>query len=115
MLKPSRIALIVYGILCLGVIGSLLMPRLVVKYDAAAHIGVYALLTVWPVMIVGGFRKTIAVVVGIVLVSGLVEFLQRYSPERTASWMDFGMNTLGVTVGLAIGLLLKRKYQSVQA
>lgn len=115
MFKNSRIALIVYGILCLGVIGSLLMPRLVVKYDAAAHIAVYALLTVWPVMVVGNFKKILMVVIGITLVGGLVEFLQRYSPERTASWMDFGMNTVGVAVGFAIGLLLKRKYQSVQA
>lgn len=115
MFKSSRTALFIYGILCLGVIGSLLMPRLVVKYDGAAHIAVYALLTIWPVMMMGSFRKVLVVVLSIILISGVVEFLQRYSPERTASWMDFGMNTVGVAVGLAIGLLLKRKYQSAQA
>lgn len=115
MLKYSKAGLLVYGALCLGVIGFLLMPHLVVKYDGAAHIAVYALLTFWPVMVIGSLRKAVMIALGMVLVGGIIEFLQRYSPERTASWMDFGMNTVGVMLGFMIGALVRQKFRGSQA
>lgn len=43
-----------------------------------------------------------------VLMSGLIELLQAYCTggHRNGDWLDFGANTMGVTLGAAVGLLL---------
>lgn len=43
-----------------------------------------------------------------VLMSGLLELLQAYctAGHRNGDWLDFGANTLGVTLGTAVGLLM---------
>lgn len=45
-----------------------------------------------------------------VLMSGLIELLQAYCTggRRSGDWLDFLANSLGATLAVAIGLLLKR-------
>jgi VanZ family protein len=115
MSKITKISFLIYVSLCFGIVSALLMPRLVVRYDGAVHVAIFVLLTLWPVMAVTTLRQTLMVALGLIFAGALVEFLQRYSPERTASFMDFGMNVIGVLVGLMAGLLLRRKYQTLHA
>ena len=53
---------------------------------------------------------------GPILMSGLIELLQRYcTTNRSGEWLDFLADTLGVGLGALIGLLfyrLKRKRQA---
>ena len=45
-----------------------------------------------------------------VLMSGLLELLQEYctAGHRNGDWLDFAANTIGVTIGALVGLLMKR-------
>ena len=45
-----------------------------------------------------------------VLMSGLLELLQEYctAGHRNGDWLDFAANTIGVTIGVLVGLLMKR-------
>lgn len=115
MFTVTRITFLAYACLLLVIVAALLMPHLVVKHDSLAHIAAYSLLMVWPAIMIRDLKKTAIAAIMIVTMSGVVEYLQRYSPERTASWSDFGMNTVGVMVGLIAGLLLKKKLRPAQA
>lgn len=108
MLRVTTLTKLIYACLLVVIVAALLMPHLVVAYDEAAHITAYALLMLWPAFIIKDVRKTLVVALGMIAIGGATEYLQRYSPERTASWSDFSLNTLGVITGLATGLILKR-------
>ena len=44
-----------------------------------------------------------------ILMSGLLELLQAYATTtRSGEWLDFAANSLGVTLGAAVGLLLMK-------
>ena len=44
---------------------------------------------------------------GPVLMSGLLELLQKYcTTTRQGEWLDFAANTVGVTLGTIIGLVM---------
>lgn len=112
MFTITRITMLAYACLMLIIVASLLMPHLVVKHDSIAHIAAYSLLMVWPACVIKDTKKTLLAAVALITMSGGVEYLQRYSPERTASWGDFSMNALGVLIGLMLGLAIKRKYRA---
>lgn len=44
--------------------------------------------------------------------AGCLEFLQRFSPGRTSSFLDFTMSGAGVLIGIAAFALLSRRWQS---
>ncbi|MBQ2192827.1 MAG: VanZ family protein [Prevotella sp.] len=50
-----------------------------------------------------------------ILMSGLLELLQAYATTtRSGEWLDFAANSLGVTLGAAVGLLLMKKYKDIR-
>ncbi len=108
MFKVSRVTVFAYVSMILIVVGALLMPNLVTKYDAAAHIAVFSALMFWPALVMADVRKSIFAGLLMIAVSGIVEYLQHYSLERTPSWGDFGMNTVGVVIGLVAGVVARR-------
>lgn len=50
-----------------------------------------------------------------VLMSGLLELLQEYctAGHRNGDWLDFAANTIGVTIGALVGLLMNRLWFKV--
>ena len=93
--------------------GGLVMPHLVVKHDTIAHIGAFFVLMVWPAATLTKPMHIALTAVAMVCAGGLAEIIQRYSPERTASWEDFSMNVVGVTLGLVCGLLIRRRLRNL--
>ena len=50
-----------------------------------------------------------------ILMSGLLELLQAYATTtRSGEWLDFAANSLGVTLGAAVGLLLMIIYKDMR-
>jgi VanZ family protein len=50
-----------------------------------------------------------------ILMSGLLELLQAYATTtRSGEWLDFAANSLGVTLGAAVGLLLMKTYKDIR-
>ncbi len=50
-----------------------------------------------------------------ILMSGLLELLQAYATTtRSGEWLDFAANSLGVTLGAAVGLLLMKIYKDIR-
>jgi VanZ family protein len=51
-----------------------------------------------------------------VLMSGLLELLQEYctAGHRNGDWLDFAANTIGVTIGALVGLLMNRLWFKVR-
>ena len=50
-----------------------------------------------------------------ILMSGLLELLQAYATTtRSGEWLDFAANSLGVTLGAAVGPLLMRIYKDIR-
>jgi len=50
-----------------------------------------------------------------ILMSGLLELLQAYATTtRSGEWLDFAANSLGVTLGAAVGLLLMKIYTDIR-
>lgn len=105
-------SLFIYAAILLVIAGGLLMPNLVVKHDTLAHIGAFFILMVWPAITLLRIKRVLIVALILVVAGGLAEFVQQYSPARTASWQDFAMNTVGVLLGLGCGLLVRRKLKS---
>lgn len=73
--------------------------------DKTHHFIAYAAITFplalrWP-------RSTWLSLSVVVVMSGLIELIQPYV-NRYAEWLDFGANMLGIIVGIALGLMLRR-------
>lgn len=79
-------------------------------YDKSAHFLSYTVFAVIGSFIQLAPRRFIALCVGIVLYSGLMEFGQSFVPNRVMSLLDFAANSLGVLVGYyASGWIQRRR------
>lgn len=77
----------------------------VLGWDKATHFTGYFLLTTW---FAGVARRSRYLVVGLLLIAfgGALEIAQGLMHEgRTADWLDFLANTLGITTALGVGAL----------
>lgn len=106
-------SLFIYAAILLLITGGLVMPHLVVKHDTVAHIGAFFVLTIWPAVTLPRLKQVGIAAIALVLAGGLAEFIQRYSPERTASWEDFSMNVVGVSLGVICGVLIRRRLRTL--
>jgi VanZ family protein len=106
-------SLFIYAAIALLIAGGLVMPHLVVKHDTVAHIGAFFVLMIWPAVTLPQLKQVALAAAALISVGGLAEFIQRYSPERTASWEDFSMNVIGVALGAVCGLLIRRRLRKL--
>ena len=54
-------------------------------------------------------RLLLWAVVGMIVLGGVVELLQAYcTTTRSGEWLDFLADSVGVLLGAAVGLLMKR-------
>ena len=75
------------------------------QYDKLMHYGAYAGLAFLSLLAFER-RRGIAVALSMILLGGVIEFLQNFSPGRTPEFADAIANTLGVFTGIALGLLV---------
>ena len=76
------------------------------------HLDVVFHFTSYLVMVVlGGSLISWYVLIPAVLIAAGTEFAQRFIPYRTASWSDFGINLLGITLG-ALALWIYRRFRN---
>lgn len=78
-----------------------------------AHIPVYAVLTfLWLRSFVGSHKySSYLIIIGILLVSISAEVIQSFIPGRTASIKDFGLDIIGIILGIS-ALNLLEKYRN---
>lgn len=75
------------------------------QYDKLMHYGAYAGLAFLSLLAFER-RRGIAVALSMILLGGVIEFLQHFSPGRTPEFADAIANALGVFSGIALGLLV---------
>jgi VanZ family protein len=65
--------------------------------DIAFHFSSYFVMAVLGASLIRWF-----VLIPTLTVAGATELIQRLLPHRTASWSDFGINVVGMTLGLVL-------------
>jgi VanZ family protein len=90
-------------------LGSSLLPPGTSWYAAKAlHVSAYALLAGLACWLPSGWGLRAAAWVAQAGHGALTEFLQRFVHGRTGRLFDVGLDTLGVLLGLSLGLALRR-------
>lgn len=106
----SRLFKVLFVIACLAIFAMSLMPGKQLPkdlpWDKALHFIGYAGLAFLARM---GSKKhpSWQIVIGCILFSLLIEFLQQFIPNRGFEWLDLLANSLGVLAGVVVGFLLK--------
>ena len=72
--------------------------------DKTHHLIAYAILA-FPTSVTN--QKVLSMTLLFILMGGAIEIIQPYV-NRYAEWLDFIANTIGVVIGLAIGLFLNK-------
>lgn len=88
-------------------------PAQVQYLDKFIHFWGYALVT-FSVMIFPYKKAKYRIFAWVFIIwgSGMVELMQHFVPNRTASWLDFFANTLGILFGGIVGSFLSMVYQN---
>lgn len=92
-------------------IGSLLPefgPTNRYDFDKFVHLGAYMALAFWPALALQKRTILLFFVTGLLLASGLIEWLQSGIAGRQSSFSDFAANMLGVMMGTLAARLLRR-------
>lgn len=76
--------------------------------DIALHLFAFSYLTV-ALRIAHTKLVIVLVVVSMLAYGGLIEILQGYLPQRESEWKDFGVDVLGVALGLVLHHFLGEK------
>jgi VanZ family protein len=100
-----------YGLLSATVprLGSSLLPPGTSYYAAKTlHVSAYALLAGLACWLPSGWGLRAAAWLGLVGHGALTEFLQQFVHGRTGQLFDVGLDTLGILLGLSLGLALRR-------
>lgn len=111
----SRLLWIVwFAMLTAIAVGSLLPsfgPTNRYDFDKFVHLGAYMALAFWPALALQRRTTLLLFVAGLLLASGLIEWLQGGIAGRQSSLTDFAANMLGVMTGTFAARLLRRQGQ----
>ena len=106
----SRLFKVLFVIACLAIFAMSLMPGNQLPkdlpWDKALHFIGYAGLAFLARM---GSKKhpSWQIVIGCILFSLLIEFLQQFIPNRGFEWLDLAANSLGILFGVFIAIPIK--------
>ncbi len=90
------------------VAASLLPPGTSYIISKTLHVSAYAFLAALVCWLSARWGVRVALWLGLVGHGALTEFLQRFVEGRTGKPADVGLDTLGVLLGLSLGLLVRR-------
>lgn len=106
----SKLFKVLFVVCCLGIFALSLVPGDVLPndllWDKALHFIGYAGLAFLARM---GSKKHLSwqIIIGCILFSLLIEFLQQFIPNRGFEWLDLVANSLGVVFGVFIAIPIK--------
>jgi len=90
------------------VVSAALPPGLSFYVGKSIHVGAYALLACLVCWLPVRRSVRVALCVGLVGHGALTEYLQTLVEGRTGQLSDVGLDTIGVLLGLAVGLFVRR-------
>ncbi|TDR23804.1 VanZ family protein [Marinicella litoralis] len=110
MNKHTVIKLLAWAMLITLVILSLVrVPQVsssIENSDKLLHLGSYFILTFW--FLHAYPKRIIWVTCGLVVLGGLLEYLQSLTAYRFTEWLDFWMNLTGVLLAVLLFSVFKR-------
>jgi VanZ family protein len=101
---------ILFWMLLIVVLALALMPNTdnlpTTGWDKANHL--LAFITLGICGLLAYPKRTVAVLLGLLLYGGLIEVLQSFTPNRSAEYADLVTDGLGLVVGWKISLRIKK-------
>jgi VanZ family protein len=105
-----RIARVGFALLLAFVVYASLAPATAVPpagaADKVAHLVAYAILQLVAATAFCGRRSLLHAALALIAVGGGLELIQTQIPSRSAEWLDFAANTVGVLMASAIWITL---------